>query len=137
MTLERAPPRVDCTVDEMTVVELAAYRRLMASARLDEVAPTVAEILDTLSACGGALHRADVAKRIAERRGVRAKPARQALEAELFEAFDSYLVFAAGRPQAPLMHLPFGPGSYRWALTEAGRQLIGPAEAPANRSAAR
>ena len=120
----------------MTVVELATYRQLMGSVRLDEVAPTVADILDTLSACGGALHRTDVARRIAERRGVRAKPARQVLEAELFEAFDRYLVFAAARPQAPLMHLPFGPGSYRWALTEAGRQLIGPAEAPASRSAA-
>ncbi len=120
----------------MTVVELAAYRRLMRSERFGDVGPAVAEILDTLAASGGALHRAEVAKRIAERRGLRAGPARRELEAELADAFERYLTFAATRPQAPLMDLPFGPGSYRWALTEAGRQLVNLAEAPKSRSAA-
>lgn len=121
----------------MTVVELAAYRRLIRAGRLDDVWPTVAEILDALAASGGAAHRSDVVKRIAERRGLRAGPEREVLEAELLAAFDRYLVFAATRRPPPLMHLPFGPGSYRWALTDAGRQLIGPAEAPTGRSARR
>ena len=108
----------------MTVVELEAYRGLVRTVRLDEVGPAIAEILEVLSASGGALHRADVAKRIAERRGLRAKEARRALEAEVFAAFERYLAFAAAPPQPPLMHLPFGHGSYRWALTEAGRLLI-------------
>lgn len=120
----------------MTVVELAAYRPLMGFARLEDVGPGVADILDTLSASGGALHRADVVKRIAERRGLRAKPARLELEAELFQVFDRYLAFAAGSPQPPLMHLPFGPGSYRWALTEAGRKLMNLTEAPTRQSIA-
>lgn len=109
----------------------------MGSVRLDDVGPSVAEILETLAASGGALHRTDVTKRIAERRGLRAGPARRELESELLEAFDRYLAFAASRPQAPLMHLPFGPGSYRWALTETGRQLMSLTEAPPTRSAAR
>jgi hypothetical protein len=121
----------------MTVVELAAYRRLMRAVRLDDVWPAVAEILESLAASGGAAHRSEVIKRIAERRGLRAGPGRQDLEAELLTAFDRYLVFAATRRPPPLMHLPFGPGSYRWALTEAGRQLIGPAEAPSSQSARR
>jgi hypothetical protein len=121
----------------MSVVELAAYRRLMRSVRLDDVWPAVAQILDALVASGGAAHRSDVIRRVAERRGLRAGPGRQALEAELILAFDRYMVFAATRQPPPLMHLPFGPGSYRWALTDAGRQLVGPAEAPQSQSARR
>lgn len=108
----------------MTVIELEAYRRVVRARRLGDIAPAVADILHVLVESGGALHRREVAQRLAERRGIFSREGRDAVEAEVFGAFDRYMQFAAGKRQAPLMHLPFGPGSYRWAVTEAGRRLL-------------
>ena len=108
----------------MTVIELASYRQTARARSLGDVAPAIADIVEVLSKSGGALHRSDVIKRIAERRGVRPGPARQQLEIDVLAAFDRYIAFAATRKQPPLLYLPFGPGSYRWSLTEAGSKLL-------------
>lgn len=108
----------------MTVIELATYRQTARARSLGDVAPAITDIVEVLSKAGGSLHRSEVVKRIAERRGVRPGPARQQIEVDVIAAFDRYLAFAATRKQPPLLHLPFGPGSYRWTLTEAGSKLL-------------
>ncbi|WP_333587035.1 hypothetical protein [Phenylobacterium sp.] len=113
----------------MTVVELEAYRQ--GRGRVAGIDPAVADIMQVLADCGGALHRKEVAVRIAERRGCFARPERELVEAEVFTAFQRYMTFAATRRQPPLLSLPFGPGSYRWSLTDAGAALLRkPAEKP-------
>ena len=84
--------------------------------------PRVAEIAQALLALGGAAHRDLVVAFIAKQRGVY-RPS-DALRRELSEAFAAYCG-DAGDPRAPgLLHLPHGPFSHRWALTEQAYGLL-------------
>ncbi len=84
----------------------------------------VIEILEALLALGGCAHRQMVADQIAQRRSGRAGPAEVAARNEIYAAFDAYMVWTANRKIAPLLDLPLGEGSYRWALTDAGKRLF-------------
>ena len=92
----------------------------------------IAEILEALLVLGGCAHRQLVADQIALRRNGRSCPAEATARDEIYAAFDAYLVWAAPRKAAPLLERPLGQGSYRWALTDAGRRLFQPAP-PATR----
>lgn len=108
----------------MSIVNLAGYRRAR-SARPDKACgPELADIMDALHLSGGALHRSEVARQVAEWRGLRARRDIVAIELELDQAFRNYLAAAEAQSRSPLLFLPFGPRSYRWALTDAGRALL-------------
>ncbi len=78
--------------------------------------PLVSEIVGALLDLGGAAHRDLVVAHIAGRRGLYRPP--EALRRELDEAFSAYCLGATD-PRAPsLLHLPYGPFSHRWALTD-------------------
>jgi hypothetical protein len=94
--------------------------------RARAVDPLVVEIIEALVALGGGAHRQSVADEIAVRRTGRACRAEAALQTEVYAAFDGYLTWAATRKVPPLLHLPLGAGSYRWALTDAGMNLLRP-----------
>ena len=79
--------------------------------------PLVAEIAQALLALGGAAHRDLVVAHIAKQRGVY-RPS-DALRRDLSEAFAAYCRGAQG-----LLHLPYGPFSQRWALTDQGYGLL-------------
>lgn len=78
--------------------------------------PLVAHIADALLELGGAAHRDLVVAHIAKRRGVY-RPT-DAMRRELDEAFAAYCRGAVVPRAASLLHLPFGPHSHRWALTD-------------------
>lgn len=118
----------------MPVVQLATYRRGRAPAPLKAGGPLLADILDALHRNGGAQHRSEVARQVAEWRGLRTRPDVLALEEELDRAFKDYLGAAETRSQPPLLFQPFGPRSYRWALTEAGRAMLSDRHLPRRRT---
>lgn len=111
----------------MSIVNLSSYRRTHSIAARG---PALAEIMDALLHNGGALHRSEVAAW----RGVRAREDIIAIELELAEAFRDYLATTDTRTRPPLLCQPFGPHSYRWALTEAGRALLLDRHAPRRRT---
>jgi hypothetical protein len=76
------------------------------------------EIVEALLEIGGSAHRDTVIERVAVRRGADRVP--DGLARDLVEAFD--LHSASGEGPARL-HLPFGEGSRRWALTSDALQL--------------
>jgi hypothetical protein len=78
--------------------------------------PLVGEIAEALLELGGAAHRDLVVAHIAKRRGVY-RPS-EAMRRELDEAFAAYCLDAADPRAANLLHLPHGPHSRRWALTD-------------------
>ena len=89
--------------------------------------PLVGEIASALLDLGGAAHRDVVAAYVAKHRGWYRPP--ESLKRELAAAFDAYCGEASD-PRAPgLLHLPFGPQSARWALTDRGYRMLrtGPA----------
>jgi len=108
----------------MSVVHLASYRRPRPTGSIKAVGPELADIMDALFHNGGALHRSEVARQVGDWRGLRAREDISALERDLDLAFQSYLAAAESRKQPPLLFQPFGPRSYRWALTDAGRTLL-------------
>jgi len=78
--------------------------------------PLVGEITQALLDLGGAAHRDLVVAYIAKQRGV--YRASETLRRDLDEAFAAYCN-QANDPRAPgLLHLPYGPCSHRWALTD-------------------
>ncbi|MET3666887.1 hypothetical protein [Caulobacter sp. 1776] len=84
--------------------------------------PLVGEIAGVLLDLGGAAHRDVVAAYVAQRRGWYRPP--ESLKRELAAAFDAYCG-EADDPRAPgLLHLPFGPHSARWALTDRGYRML-------------
>ena len=94
--------------------EVALARR----AKFDKtwnINPLVAEIAEILMALGGSAHRNLVAERIAIRRS--RQDASDGLRRDIFEAFDAHCDGAARAGLPSLVHLPFGAGSHRWALT--------------------
>ncbi len=108
----------------MSIVNLASYRRARSARPNKACGPALADIMDALNQHGGALHRSEVARQVAEWRGLRAREDIFAIEMELDRAFRDYLAAAEARSQPPLLFQPFGPRSYRWALTDAGRTLL-------------
>lgn len=84
--------------------------------------PLVSEIVGALLDLGGAAHRDLVAAHIAGRRGIYRAP--EALKRELDEAFLDYCKGAGDPRAASLLHLPHGPFSHRWALTDWAYALL-------------
>lgn len=78
--------------------------------------PLVSEIVDALLDLGGAAHRDLVTAHVAGRRGIYRAP--EALRRELEEAFSVYCAGATDPRAAGLLHMPYGPFSHRWALTD-------------------
>ena len=78
--------------------------------------PLVGEIAEALLDLGGAAHRDLVVSYVAKRRGVY-RPT-EAMRRELDEAFSAYCRGATDPRAASLLHLPYGPHSHRWALTD-------------------
>lgn len=76
-----------------------------------------AEIREQLAAQGGAAHRDVVINRILQRRGVHG-PAAERTRRALLSAFELHAHPQPGCEAPRLFDLPFGPGSYRWALDE-------------------
>ena len=92
--------------------------------------PLAAEIAQVLLDLGGAAHRDLVVAHVAKQRGVY-RPS-EALKRELDTAFNAYCG-GANDPRAPnLLHLPYGPDSQRWALTDQAYALLrgGPGSGP-------
>jgi hypothetical protein len=115
-----------------TVVSYFDHKRRARSGKAHHIDPMIAEILEALLVLGGCAHRQLVADQVVQRRSGRSCPAEVAARNEIYAAFDAYLVWAAPRKAAPLLERPLGEGSYRWALTDAGRRLFQPAP-PATR----
>lgn len=105
----------------MSIVQLDGYRRSAAAGPLKAFEPALTDIMDALLHHGGASHRSEVARQVAEWRGLRSREDIVAIEMELDRAFRDYLVAAETRAQPPFLFQPLGPRSYRWALTDAGR----------------
>jgi hypothetical protein len=78
--------------------------------------PLVGEIAEALLDLGGAAHRDLVVAYVAKRRGIY-RPT-EAMRRELDEAFAAYCRDASDPRAANLLHLPYGPHSHRWALTD-------------------
>ncbi len=99
---------------EMKQDEVSAARsRKLKSVGL--VNPIVGEIADALLGFGGQAHRAAVINLVAQRRG--GEIASEGLTRELIEAFEVHCQQAIKQDRPAMLHLPFGEGSHRWALT--------------------
>lgn len=107
-----------------TVVSYFDHKRRARGGKALHIDPVIAEILEALLVLGGCAHRQVVADQIAQRRSGRPCPAEVAARNEIYAAFDDYLAWAAPRKAAPLLERPLGEGSYRWALTDAGKRLF-------------
>lgn len=110
-----------------TVVSYFDHKRRAKGGRTRHVDPVIAEILEALLVLGGSAHRQAVADRITLRRSGRPCPSDTEARNEVYAAFDAYLTWAATRQAPPLLWLPMGSASYRWALTDAGLSLFQPA----------
>jgi hypothetical protein len=84
--------------------------------------PLVAEITQALLDLGGAAHRDLVVAYIAKQRGVYHPP--ESLRRELDDAFAAYCGQASDPRASGLLHLPYGPYSHRWALTDQAYGLL-------------
>ena len=84
--------------------------------------PAAAEILQALLDLGGAAHRDLVVAYVARRRGI-FRPS-EALRRDLDAAFAAYCGATSDPRGAGLLHLPYGPGSQRWALTDQAYGLL-------------
>ena len=82
-----------------------------------------AEIREQLKAQGGAAHRDVVIGRILQRKGVHG-PAAERTRRALLSAFELHMDPTPDSEAPRLFELPFGPGSYRWALDEPVRSTI-------------
>lgn len=107
-----------------TVLSYFEHKRRAPGGRARHSDPVIAEILESLLALGGSAHRQAVADLVSQRRGDRSGPLELAGRDEIYSAFDAYLTGVSTRRLPPLLWLPLGSGSYRWALTEAGQQLF-------------
>ncbi|MGA0546147.1 hypothetical protein ACO2Q1_12810 [Brevundimonas sp. VNH65] len=106
-------------------------QRVRASRRAVE--PIVGEIVHALLTLGGSAHRDTVVAAIAAGRAGHRCAVDSDLRAEVYAGFQRYIDTGYTRRAAPLLHLPLGPGSYRWGLTEAGRRLFAPPPAAARK----
>lgn len=109
----------------------SVMRRPVQAARTGAVAllnPVVGEIARALLDLGGAAHRDVVVAYVAQRRGWYRPP--ESLQRELRAAFDAYCGQASDPRATSLLHLPYGPHSARWALTDRGYRMMRTGEAP-------
>lgn len=106
------------------VLSYFEHKRRAPGGRARHIDPAITEILESLLALGGSAHRQAVADLVSLRRGDRSGPSEFAARGEIYSAFDAYLTWAPTRKLPPLLWLPLGSGSYRWALTEAGQHLF-------------
>lgn len=84
--------------------------------------PLVNDIMAALLELGGAAHRDMVVALVAKKHGI-FRPSSAMVE-ELEAAFSTYCR-AASDPRSPgLLHLPYGPTSRRWALTDQAHDLL-------------
>ncbi len=108
----------------MAIIRLADVERSKYARSARRLEARVAEITEVLVELGGGAHRDQVIDRLALRRGLGAASA--ALAEEYIAAFEQHVAEVTARGMTPIFHLPFGPGSRRWALTvEARRHLQG------------
>ncbi len=84
--------------------------------------PLVREIVEILLDLGGAAHRDLVVAHVAKRRGIY-RPS-EAMRRELDEAFAAYCGGASDPRASGLLHLPYGPHSRRWALTDQAHAML-------------
>ena len=84
--------------------------------------PLVSEIVEALLDLSGAAHRDLVVAHVAGRRGIYRPP--ETLKRELDEAFADYCQGATDPRAASLLHLPYGPFTHRWALTDWAYALL-------------
>ena len=109
----------------------------VAQARGDKVArswdvnPLMAEIVDALMALGGAAHRDVVLRGVAGRRSIRSVS--DGFRREIFETAAIHMRRAEEVHKAPLIYLPFGAGSRRWALTAAFLKHVASTDRPVPR----
>lgn len=108
----------------MTIVNLAAYRERVRLRSTKALSPALSDIMDALQVGGGALHRSTVVRQVAAWRGVRNREDLAALDTELQEAFEDYIRYASRSRKPALLRKPLGFDSYRWAITDAGRDLL-------------
>ena len=85
--------------------------------------PLVRDITQALFELGGAAHRDVVVAHIAKKQGV-FRPTSSMAQA-LDGAFFTYCAGAGDPAGASLLHLPYGPFSRRWALTDQAYGLLG------------
>jgi hypothetical protein len=90
--------------------------------------PLVREIAETLLELGGAAHRDLVIAHIAKKRGIYRPPA--SLAQELDNAFSTYCGGASDPRSSGLLHLPYGPHTRRWALTDQAYGLLHDGQGP-------
>lgn len=84
--------------------------------------PLVQEITGALFELGGAAHRDLVVAHVARKRGVFRPPT--SMRQELDAAFSAYCCGATDPRSPGLLHLPYGPFSHRWALTDQAYGLL-------------
>lgn len=101
--------------------EVALARRAK-FAKTWNINPLVAEIAEVLMMLGGSAHRNVVAERIALRRS--RQDISEGLRRDIFQAFEAHCAGAARAGLPSLVHLPFGAGSHRWALTLDAQMLL-------------
>lgn len=98
----------------MNIDEIAQARHEKI-ARSWDVNPLMGEIVDVLLIHGGSAHSDTVVKHIALRRSK--APVSEGLRREIHETFTIHRRRAQDAGLPPLVHLPFGEASLRWALT--------------------
>ncbi len=107
-----------------SVVSYMDYRTRATRGRGSRIDPVVFQILEALHFAGGATHRQAVADYIAHVRAGRPAAAGRKLQDEVYLALAAHLAASARRKAEPLVYLPLGEQSYRWALTERGRAVF-------------
>jgi hypothetical protein len=107
-----------------SVVSYMDYRTRATRGRGSRIDPVVFQILEALHFAGGATHRQAVADYIAHVRAGRPAAAGRELQDEVYRALAAHLAASARRKAEPLVCLPLGEQSYRWALTERGRAVF-------------
>jgi hypothetical protein len=99
------------------VVDFLVSKDRIRARRNRQLDPAIAEIVLALLALKGSAHREVVVDTVINARSGSSTKATAAERQELFAAFDAYLAGERPRSSAPLVHLPFGEGSHRGALT--------------------
>jgi len=99
------------------VVDFASAKDLQRRHRRNGVDPIIAEIVFALLECGGEAHRTTVAERVMRARTGRALDPKEPERREIYSAVDAYLLVISRKGRTPMVCLPFGAGSHRWALT--------------------
>lgn len=106
----------------MSRVNVALQGLKEAGARISVLNPLVTDIVGALLDLGGAAHRDLVVAHVAGRSGVYRPP--ETLKRELHAAFSDYCQGATDPRGTGLLHLPHGPRSHRWALTDWAHELL-------------